>query len=217
MAVCLKAASVALVLSSTLVLIPATATATTISFTADLPGPRPNGFVSSESPLVSFSDTLNSDLFVFNFGPTGQGLAVGVADDSLLRMDFTQHVNSLEVAFGFDFVLGTRAWLLMFNGPTFVSLVSIEVNGDGLVNQTISFSGVAFNIAAFWFGNDVGTPLNQVEFIDNVTFNVVPEPATMLLLGTRTGQPGASTPPRVPLTPRSTGPHSRRHDGRHES
>ena len=58
------------------------------------------------------------------------------------------------------------------------------MNGDGLVNQTISVSGADFNVAAFWFGNDLGTPLNQAEVIDNVTFNVVPEPATMLLLST---------------------------------
>ena len=99
-------------------------------------------------------------------------------------MDFTQNVNSLEVAFGNDFSPGTFAWLLTFAGTTPIGSVSVPVNGDGLINQTISFSGVEFNVAAFYFGNSVGTPLNEIELIDNVIFNVVPEPATMLLLGT---------------------------------
>ena len=62
--------------------------------------------------------------------------------------------------------------------------MSVGVNGDGLANQTISFSGVEFNVAAFYYGNSVGTPLDEIELIDNLTFNVVPEPATILLLAT---------------------------------
>ena len=101
---------------------------------------------------MSFSDTMGAELvvFPFAFGGTGQVLGVFASDASLLRMDFTQHVNSLELAFGNDFTAGTRAWLLVLNGQTVVKLDSVPVNGDGVVNQTISFSGAEFNVAAFW-------------------------------------------------------------------
>jgi PEP-CTERM motif len=167
------------------------ASADTITFTGEIPGPRPNGFVTAESPLVSFTDTFGAELAIFSFGLTGEVLSAG-GPDSLLRMDFTQQVNSLEVAFGFDFTAGARAWLQVFQGQgvnlTPVDRVSIVVNGNGLIDQSISFSGAEFNVAAFWFGDEFGIPLNpplfHTEVVDNITFNVVPEPATMLLLST---------------------------------
>ena len=167
------------------------ASATTITFDAESGGFKPNGFVTAESPIVSFidtrdsdlTDTRDSDLFVLNSG-TGKALTVLSQDNSLLLMVFTQNVNSLELAFGSDVFDGTRAWLQAFNGGTRVGEASVVVNGNGAIDQTISVSGVEFNFAVFWFGDSARIPLDESETIDNVTFNVVPEPATMLLLST---------------------------------
>ena len=68
-------------------------TAQTITFDNDAQGFKPNGFVSIDSSLVSFSDSLTeSDLFVDNFGTASigsQGLAVlNDTDTSSLIIDF---------------------------------------------------------------------------------------------------------------------------------
>src|SRR4051812_27885341 len=78
--------------------------ATTITFTTDTTGAKPNGFVSSGSALASFTDTLGANLDVRNFfaQSDGNALAVNGDDASQLRIDFTTYMGSLQIDFGND-------------------------------------------------------------------------------------------------------------------
>jgi hypothetical protein len=108
-------------------------------------------------------------------------------DPSQLRMDFTGAVGSLSLDFGNDQAGfgATHAWLRVFLGATFVGQTSVALNLDDLMNQSISFSGAAFNNAFFYYGDAAGNAATLIEVVDNVTFDqtVVPEPASMLLVG----------------------------------
>lgn len=65
-------------------------TAQTITFDNDDPGFKPNGFVSVDSSLASFSDTDGEDLLVGDFTPasSGQGLANSFDDASGIAINF---------------------------------------------------------------------------------------------------------------------------------
>ena len=56
-------------------------------------------------------------------------------------------------------------------------------NQNGLMDQTISFSGTVFNSATFSVALASNPACCSTELVDNVTFTPVPEPATMILLG----------------------------------
>ncbi|MEO5741300.1 MAG: PEP-CTERM sorting domain-containing protein, partial [Vicinamibacterales bacterium] len=72
---------------------------------------------------------------------------------------------------------------------------TVVLNRNDLMDQTIVFSGAAFDNALFWFGTPGGSPVTTgrfnglVEVVDNVTFDAaavpvpVPEPGTLALLG----------------------------------
>ncbi len=190
----MKRECIGLVVSVTLWATPAFAT--TISFDSDTPGLKANGFVSSDSPLVSFTDTLRGVLQVYDFTPQthGQGLAVFGDDPGALRMDFASPMTSLSMAFGNDdprfTVPGDRAWLALFNNGSFVNLTSVIMNRDDVMDQMIGFSGASFNGALFWYGAADTTALSLIEVVDDIRFSAdddvsaVPEPTSMLLLGT---------------------------------
>src|SRR6185295_11143826 len=73
------------------------ASLTTITFENDPVGPTSNSFVSADSPLVTFSNTV------------GLGLAVGDNDNSALVMSFSTVMDFLSVDFGNDDPLRSQA------------------------------------------------------------------------------------------------------------
>jgi hypothetical protein len=165
--------------------------AAVVNFENDPAGSKANGFVSVDSPLVSFTDSIGSDLNISNYAPQsiGNGLAVPGDDASSLIMDFSASVSDLSLVFGNDdpgFTSpGDLARLQIFNGLTLLNTVDVLMNRDDIANQTISFAGSAFNRATFTFVNSSGSPINLIEIVDNVTFNAagaeaVPEPFTIV-------------------------------------
>lgn len=176
-------------------------TAQTITFDNDDPGFVPNGFVSVDSSLASFSDTDGEDLLIGDFTPTstGQGLTNTFDDTSGIAINFpVQPVTSLSLNFGNDQSPpanpGDLAQLQIFNGVTPLSTVTIPLDLDPTGDQIISFSDGAFNNAIFTFTNPAGTPIALAEVVDNVTFQQaqtpqpnpepepIPEPSFVLCL-----------------------------------
>lgn len=172
------------------------ARAALITFEADSPGSKPNGFTSAESAVVHFSDSLGANLFVSDFGAQSIGQALGgFSDDpSLLIMDFDIVANSLSLVFGNDdpgfSSPGDIALLTLFLGAGQVGQTSVVLNRNDLADQTIAISGGNFNRAEFAYANSGGTPINLVEIVDNVEFTevvaAVPEPSTFVMGGTAT-------------------------------
>jgi hypothetical protein len=176
------------------VALPQLVKADTITFTADTPGLKPSGFQSVESTLVTFSDSLGEDILLDDFSPQsiGNGIALTSFATSQFVLDFSVNVSSLSLDFGNDdpccMESGATAVLDVFLNGTLVGTSELPVNLNDLMDQTIVFSmnNVVFNRAVFRFQQSIGTP-GATEIIDNINFTPaaeVPEPASLLLLGT---------------------------------
>lgn len=158
---------------------------TVIDFEQDAAGPVANGFMSIDSPLVSFTDSDGSELAIGNFGieSIGQGLQVGGNDFSLLLMSFSELMNSLSLAFGNDdpaFTdVGDAAVLTVYLDDVEVGQSIVDMNRNDAMDQTISISGVAFNSASldYYVSSD-----GVYKVVDNVTFTTVPGPGALALL-----------------------------------
>ena len=163
----------------------------TIDFESDAPGAVPNGFISVDSPLVSFTDSMGADLQIGDYGvqSNGQAMAVFFDDPSFLRMDFSVPMQSITLSFGNDdpgfSAPGDEAELRIFNGATLVQSVRVVMNRNDLMDQTIGFSGAPFDRAEFFY--DV-TGVGLIEIVDDIILTPVvaaptlPEWAALLML-----------------------------------
>lgn len=165
------------------------AQAEVIDFTADTAGNKANGFSSTGHPGVTFTDTLGADLVVGNFGvqSNGNALAAFGDDTSAIQMDFASAVDSLTVSFGNDdaccIAVGGLAMLSLFQGNVLVATATTVVNRNDIMDQTVSYSGLSFDRAVFQYMNNANQAANLIEVIDDITFNNVPEPGSLLLAG----------------------------------
>lgn len=91
---------------------------------------------------------------------------------------------------------GDLAVLTLFDGLTQIAQVTVELNRNDLMDQSISYTGLAFNRATFAYTNAAldphtqGTLTGLTEIVDNITFTEfteTPEPATMITWGAVTG------------------------------
>lgn len=166
---------------------PASAAPSTVTFEADAPGLKPNGFMSAESSLVQFFDSVGTDLEVADFGHQSHGKALVVYDlvishhhDSELIMKFTSPLTAISLAFGNDdptYPSGSRAVLTVYNGGTQVGQVSVEMNRNDLMDQTISFSGALFDSATFeYVASAADTGL--LEIVDDIVLTPATAPSS---------------------------------------
>ena len=163
----------------------------TIDFEADTIGSKPNGFSAMGFPGVTFTDTLGANLNVLNNFPlecassTNKCLAVFSDDVSGLFIEFATAVNSMSLDFGNDqngFVnAGDLGLLRVFLGATQVGQASTVVNLDDIMNQSVGISGLTFDSATFFYTDPTGNPRNLIEVVDNITYDNVPEPASLAL------------------------------------
>ncbi|MBW2691527.1 MAG: hypothetical protein JRE57_02680 [Deltaproteobacteria bacterium] len=145
----------------------------------------PNGFTSSDSSQIYFSDSDGADLMIVQqFG--SQGMAVLGGDDSGLLMEFDFVASALSLDFGNTSLanLGDTAVLTLFLGGTDathqVGSISVALNLTDQIDQTISFSGVSFDSAILVY--DVAAGLT--EFVDNIQLApAIPEPSAGLVFG----------------------------------
>lgn len=161
------------------------ARADVVDFESDTVGFKGNGFQSASSSNVTFSILGVGSPSVLNslFGNSdGKGLtATGLG---YVWMDFSQTYNALSLTFGNDFAAltlpGEQAVLELYSGGSLVSSVSLALNRNGLADQTIAYSGAAFDGALFRYASPLGAFSLAPEKIDNVTFSrivSVPGPA----------------------------------------
>jgi hypothetical protein len=157
----------------------ASADFTEVTFENDPAGPAPNGFISADSPLISFSNSDLGPMFIGDFGSqsVGQALAVGEDDASFLLMEFSTLVDFLSLDFGNDDPAftddGDSAVLTTYLNGLQVDQVEVVMNRDDIMNQTISTGGSLFNSATleFYVSSD-----GLTEIVDNIKFNVIPAP-----------------------------------------
>ena len=186
---CLRRFLFSLLASMLLTLSAATARADVITFNNDTQEIKPQPFQSIDSTLATFSTSSSlSSLQVINFIGVSDGtnalFVPGPASDVLI-IEFSTLVDSLSLDFGGDLVSDpqTTAILTLFLNGVQVGQTVMLTNHNGLVDQTISFSGVLFNRATFSTALASNPSCCFGEVVDNVTFTPVPEPATMVLLG----------------------------------
>jgi hypothetical protein len=146
---------------------------------------------------ITFTSATGSYLYVGSFAE-GDGRSLGVWDDgngNYLRGAIAGGSNFLSLDFGNDdpgyTTLTDLATLRVFSGATLVDTVTMALNRDDLMNQTISYSGSFFDNFEFAYTNAAGAPFTGgngfntglIEIVDNIRFGAaVPEPATWLML-----------------------------------
>jgi hypothetical protein len=171
------------------------AQAAVIDFEADTTGGKANGFTAVGHAGVHFSDTVGANLDIFNYGSQGIGQSLAVnsdGDGSKLQVDFDFLVGALSLAYGNDdpgwTVATDLAWLRLYNGANLVATVSAALNRNDIMDQTIAYTGSAFNRAIFWYGDAnggafTGNGRGLIEIVDQINYTAVPEPASLALMG----------------------------------
>jgi hypothetical protein len=181
-----------------------------IDFESDSVGPKFNNFQSVDSSEIAFSDSQGQDLFLLDFDETYRtnGLAVlfdgiedvtgSYPDGSFLIIVGAAPILSLSLDFGNDDPTGSAAGdyaqLRGYRGSNLVASTNVVMNRNDLADQTISLSDAigfdrleleyfttpTFNTDQF---GEVYITTSLTEVIDNVRYEVVPEPASLAALG----------------------------------
>lgn len=159
-----------------------------IDFNSDAPGSKANGFVSDDSPIASFTDTIGSDLILGDYTPQsdGPGLATFGDDPSKLQIDFSKLVNNLTLEFGNDdpnFVgAGGLAVLEGYAGGTLIDTVTVTLNRNDIIDQAIGLGSQFVDQAVFFYAEADGSEAGLIEVVDNISFAPIPVPAGFPLL-----------------------------------
>ena len=164
----------------------------------------PSGTVADGLTLggITFSTALGSGLEIGNYGAQGDGQSLLVRNDTngnFLRGAVAGGSNYLSFDFGNDdpffTTLTDLATLRVFSGATLLSTLTLALNRDDIMNQTMVYSGAAFDNFEFAYTDAAGNPftgggaaaVGLIEVVDNFRLAPagVPEPASwlMLLLG----------------------------------
>jgi hypothetical protein len=146
-----------------------------VTFSGDPVGVKPDGWASTGAPKVTFYDTIGAKLFVGRFGEQAHGQALSVDDDdaSALEIRLSAPTNSISLAFGNDDPnvahKSDLARLKLYRGTKKVGQVSVKLNANDVMDQTIGTSRVGlFNRATFQYVNAKGSPKNLTEIVDNI-------------------------------------------------
>jgi hypothetical protein len=157
----------------------ATLTPVVATFTADTAGAKPNGFSSVGAPQITFYDTAASGLSVSDFSTRSHGNAIAVSGaTSALEMRLSAPTIALSLAFGNDDPALSNtsdlARLTLFNGLTQVGQVSVNLNANNTMDETINSTGEAlFNRATFQYVDALGVPKNIAEVVDDITVDAL--------------------------------------------
>lgn len=172
---CLGAASA---LALGVVVAPNAAVATTpvnstITFTAETPGAKPNGYATAEFPGMLFSHTAAATVDVADFGVQSHGRSVGALGPGALEMRLTGPTTAISLAFGNDdpnFSNATdQAQLTLYRGANQVDQVDVNINANDVMDQRIGYAGGRlFNRATFQYVDAAGAPKGLAEIVDDI-------------------------------------------------
>jgi len=145
-----------------------------------------NNFESNDSSEVHFSDTDGLGLIVLEAGGN-KALGVLPDDDSGLLMEFDFVASALSIDIGNTSLanFGDTAVLTVFSGGIEVGNTVLALNLTDAIDQTISYSGGAFDSAILRY--EVAGGLT--ELVDNIrvtaatAVRAVPEPSSVALFG----------------------------------
>jgi hypothetical protein len=155
-----------------------------VDFESDPLGNVPNGFTSSDSSQIHFSDTDGADLIVLEVDGSN-ALSTFFDDDSALLMEFDFVASALSLEFGNTSLanFGDTAVLTLLLGGVAVDSTSLALNLTNQIDQTISYTGLLFDSATLYY--DVAAGLTEV--IDNIQVTqaapTIPEPHAGLVFG----------------------------------
>ena len=152
-----------------------------------------NRYTSSETSLISFSDTVGANLqLVTDPLRTNGSTALAVfsdRDDSALLIEFGFLATIVGMDIGndspFESAPGDAAVLTVFLAGVEVDSVSLVMNRNYAMDQSIVFDGtlggVVFDSATLKF--DVDPSLGLTEIVDNVSVTPVPEASATAAFG----------------------------------
>ncbi len=146
----------------------------TIDFEEDTVGFKPNGWQSADSDITFFTDTVGAELEVADFDIQSKGQALAVNNDgdhSALQMDFASLMTGISLDFGNDDPYytnpGDEAILTLYHGDTQVGKVTVEMNRNDEMDQTITYLGEPFDKATFYY-DATGFTSGLIEVVDNI-------------------------------------------------
>lgn len=175
---------------------PASATTIDVNFDGETPFTNvSNDYSTSETSLISFSDTVGANLqLVTDPLRTNGSTALAVFndyDDSGLLIELDFLASAIQMDIGNDSgdfsSAGDAAVLTVFLDGVEVGSESLALNRNLLMDQTILFdgalAGIVFDSAILKF--DVDSSLGLTEIVDNVSATVspVPEPTAATVFG----------------------------------
>lgn len=147
-----------------------------------------NGFESVDAPGVSFSSITGTDLLISTYEGNPSPAAVSFDSGFLIKFGFL--VDSISIELGNDDLccgsVGDIATLSTFLGGAPMPSVSLALNFNDVMDQTIRYAGSVFDSATIQYTTLGGTPISAAVVIDNIEFQAahgVPEPATLALVG----------------------------------
>jgi hypothetical protein len=151
---------------------------------------------------ITFTSALGSGLEIGNYGVQSDGQGLSVRNDTngnFLRGALSGSSNYLSFDFGNDDPFFTTltdiATLRVLSGATLLSTLTMALNRDDIMNQTMVYSGVSYDNFEFAFTDAAGSPFTTggstglIEVVDNFRIAAprdvdggVPEPSTWLTL-----------------------------------
>ncbi len=140
-----------------------------------------NGFTSSDSSQIHFSDTMGTEL-VLGERDGSHVLAVLFDDDSALLMEFDFVASALSLEFGNTALanFNDTAVLTVYLSGVEVGSSVVALNQTDAIDQMISFAGATFDSATLKYNVAAGL----AEVVDNIYVTpAVPEPRAGLVFG----------------------------------
>lgn len=164
------------------------ASAGLVTFSSDPTGFYANGFESVDAPGVSFSAIGESSVYISPFEGNPDPAAVSFGQGFQVGFGFL--VDAISMELGNDDLccgsVGDIATLRTFLGGALVESVSLALNFNDLMDQTIGYAGSVFDSATIQYTTLGGATISAAVVIDNIEFRTaqaVPEPSTVALVG----------------------------------